>query len=183
MPAEGVSITFDLAEGGSNLVVHVSAGTGSGAVVTLIQGPAATSAVAGSEDDGPDLVSHVVDIVIRGAGGANQRVLSGAGGADPLVNVTFGVHPLPLGGGSCTSPTLLGVVFGGQAESASCVAGCCREGLAADGRSGCECDALAIRGARCDRELSCSASAADGRRDKAGCTTTMVDADGNVVRA
>ena len=69
--------------------------------------PAAAVATSGAAAGEADLVSNVVDIIF--AGGANTSGLV-------HVSLSLDIAPLAFGGDGCVVPTILGVVFGGQAR-------------------------------------------------------------------
>lgn len=101
--AEDVQI--DLGEG---TVVGIAGGAaGQDVAVTVFQDDAAAVATSGAAAGEADLVSNVVDIIF--AGGANTSGLV-------HVSLSLDIAPLAFGGDGCVVPTILGVVFGGQAR-------------------------------------------------------------------
>ena len=88
--------------------------------MTVLEGDAAIGTVVGEEND-DELVSSVIDVVVAG-----RNTTSG------LSHVTASLRLSPvantIGGGVCSIPTLVGVIFKGQATDDSCTSGCCEAG-------------------------------------------------------
>lgn len=175
---EGVIVNF-----GDGNAVDVSGADGGAVTCTLLQGDAASAAVADEGvgiNDVPELVSGVVDVIFIHAN-ASANASDVARG----VSVVLDLPPLLVGGAECILPTLAAAVTG-RSTSDNCIAGCCtrKGGGASDASKGaCACDdEVRTVGAACDRELRCLTQREQGGTlDADGCITTA-RAGGSSVR-
>ena len=168
--AANATTDVELDDGTTISVELDGAGNASAVLVTLFEGAAAVVIVEGApgDDADADLVSSVVNI---------EPVDSNASGR---VNVSFILvdeAAQTLGGEACSVLSLGVLLFSGGDDG--CVAGCCKDVEAEEGSDGddsraCECNSEMVRGARCERELRCSAArgvSAGGARDSEACLT------------